>query len=85
MKRKIVLMMLVTAVLSSSAFAWDIAIDNAGFETTLLAEGAYDFEVPDWDSFGPTPAAGSWNPDADGAVFYGYGGVAPEGLNVVWI
>ncbi len=84
MKNKIVVVMLAAVVMSASTFAALIPIVNAGFEETILSEGAYDFAVPGWDTVGPGPSSGSWNPD-DGAIFYGYGGEAPEGLNVAWI
>ena len=87
MKMKLILMLMAAALLalSASAGAYDVAIQNAGFEDPVLTEGNYNYEVPGWDTFGPGGGSGCWNPDADGAVFYGYLGIAPEGLNVAWI
>ncbi len=68
--------------LSASAGAAAIPIVNAGFETPELTDGNY--ALPAHQGWGWVGAdyCGNWNPDNTGAIFYGYGGVAPEGQNV---
>jgi len=84
--KTVVAVVAVLLALSATAGAAEITIVNPGFEATVMAEGDYDYVVPPgWDTYGPLTDAGTWNPDADGAIFYGYLGVAPEGLNVAWI
>ena len=80
-----VCMLIAVLALSASTFAASVAIVNAGFEDPVWTEGEWDYGVPGWDTFGPGPSSGTWNPDATGDVFYGYGGEAPEGLNVAWM
>ena len=87
MKKRKLLLFLTAALLalSASAGAYDVAIQNAGFEDPVHSDGNWNYEYPGWDSYGSGPSAGTWNPDATGAIFYGYGGVAPEGQNVAWM
>jgi hypothetical protein len=85
-KRKLLLFLVATLLgLSTSAGAYDVAIQNAGFEDPVWDDGDWGYGVPGWDTFGPGPSSGTWNPDATGAIFYGYGGNAPEGQNVGWM
>jgi hypothetical protein len=60
-----------------------ITIENAGFEDSVLTDGNYNSSHPSWS--GINGGGGTWNPDATGAVFYGYGGNAPEGQNVGYV
>ncbi len=85
MKTKIVVLMLVAAVLSASAGA-GVPIVNAGFEDPVYSDGNWSYDLPPgWSAFNSVgDDLGGWNPDADSAIFYGYGGVAPEGQNVAW-
>jgi len=76
---------MVLAVLSTSVFAGTLPIVNPGFEDEAHTDGDYSFTVPGWELLNPADGEmGTWNPDADGAVFYGYGGNAPDGLNVAF-
>ena len=86
MKKTFLTAVAVLFALSATAGAAGLAITNAGFEDPPMTEGNYNYEIPGWDYI-PTGlgGAGVWNPDATGAIFYGYGGLAPEGLNVAWI
>jgi hypothetical protein len=71
--------------LSATAGA-SITIGNAGFEDPVRSDGAYTVgNVGVWGHIGNADTVGVWNPDATGAVFYGYGGVAPEGQNVGYV
>jgi hypothetical protein len=73
----------VFACLSASAGAVSVTIGNAGFEEPVRSDGAYTVgNVGVWGHIGNADTVGVWNPDATGAIFYGYGGVAPEGQNV---
>ena len=54
----------------------DDALDNAGFEATVLAEGAWSYELPGWTVEG---VAGSWNPN-----FIAFAAGAPESENIAW-
>jgi hypothetical protein len=87
MKTKVLVaaLMLVAAGLSAPAGAADVTVLNSGFEDPGFTDGNWDFGVPDWDTYGPGGTSGTWNPDATGDIFYGYGGVAPEGENVGWL
>ncbi len=61
-------------------------IVNAGFEDPVLADGDYPFATPGWTKINdPGGSTGTWNPDATGDIWYGYGGNAPEGDNVAWV
>ena len=74
-------------VLSASAGAASVPIVNAGFEDPVYTDGNWSYDVPPgWSGYnnGTGDGVGGWNPDNTGAIFYGYGGVAPEGQNVVW-
>ncbi len=74
-------------VLSASAGAAGIPIVNAGFEDPVYTDGDWSYDVPPgWSGYNNSAGdgVGGWNPDNTGAIFYGYGGVAPEGQNVVW-
>ncbi|MCF7954622.1 MAG: hypothetical protein K9M75_02355 [Phycisphaerae bacterium] len=63
----------------------NIAIANAGFEDPVLADGDYTWNnTPGWTGAGS--GVGIWNPgvpDSDG--YPAYGGIAPEGENVVFV
>jgi hypothetical protein len=92
-KSKTILTIVAVAILalSASAGAAVIPIVNPGFEAPVYADGAYGptdgwtlgyYTLPDtttWVS-GGTDEAGGYNPAADAD----YGGVAPEGENVVY-
>jgi len=93
MKAKLLLMLLLAVVLSTSAGAVEITIVNPGFEdpalndgqrtlfTTGWQEGWYDLTSSDPNAWGGIPwAGGAINPNAA----YGYGGFAPEGENVAF-
>ena len=89
MKRTMILLTLIACALSASAGATAIPIPivNAGFEDPVYTDGNWDSEVPPgWSGYNNSAGdgVGGWNPDNTGAIFYGYGGVAPEGQNVVW-
>jgi len=93
MKKRTVLTVVAAVLfaLSASAGAATIPIVNPGFEAPVYADGAYGptdgwtlgyYTLPDtttWVS-GGTDEAGGFNPAADAD----YGGVAPEGENVVY-
>lgn len=84
MKSKFVVVM-VLAVLSTSAFAGTLPIINAGFEDKILSDGQWEYGVPGWELLNPISGDyGTWNPDNTGNIFYGYGGLAPEGQNVAY-
>jgi hypothetical protein len=67
--------------LSASAGAAEIPIVNAGFESAVLTDGNWSYDQQGWGWVG-ADEGGSWNPDNTGAIYYGYGGIAPEGQNV---
>ncbi len=48
MKTKLLLMLVVAAVLSASAGAADVAIENAGFEDPNLTDGDYTYYPAAW-------------------------------------
>jgi hypothetical protein len=74
-----------TVTLTKAPYA-EALIVNAGFEDLVLADGDYPSATPGWTEINAAGgSAGTWNPDADGAIWYGYGGNAPEGDNVAWV
>jgi hypothetical protein len=63
-----------------------VAIANPGFETPVLADGAYtgDFtNCPGWSGVDAQTSGGVWNPGLSG--YTGYGGNAPEGQNIAYV
>ncbi|MHC4742174.1 MAG: PA14 domain-containing protein, partial [Planctomycetota bacterium] len=75
----------VFACVSASAGAAEIAIVNPGFEDPVLADGEWVYGAPGWIQINDAEGSiGTWNPDATGDIWYGYGGIAPEGQSVGW-
>ena len=63
----------------------EIVIGNAGFELPVMEDGDYTVgTVGLWGFLGGYDSFGVWNPDATDEIWYGYGGIAPEGENVGW-
>jgi hypothetical protein len=61
-------------------------IVNAGFEDLVVADGDYPSATPGWTKINdPGGSTGTWNPGATDDIWYGYGGIAPEGENVAWV
>jgi hypothetical protein len=84
MKNSKAVLTIVAALLMLSASAGAaVVIQNAGFEDPVLSDGAWNYAYVGWGT-SDDGWVGTWNPDATGAVFYGYGGIAPEGENVGW-
>ena len=76
----------IVTVAACPSYGGPVAIVNAGFENPVLPDGEWDWSYDDqgWGYFHNDGYQGPWNPDNTGAIFYGYGGVAPEGQNVGW-
>ena len=73
----------VAVLFALSAMAGAITINNPGFEDPVLSDGAWTYDYIGWNT-SADEWVGTWNPDPDGAIYYGYGGNAPEGQNVGW-
>ncbi len=59
-----------------------IAIVNAGFEDPEMADGTYIEYCDGWEPFGDA-WYGVCNPAASGGDYYGFGGITPEGENLM--
>jgi hypothetical protein len=63
-----------------------IEIGNAGFEFPEMEDGDYPVGTVDvWGYVVASDSFGVWDPDATNEIWYGYGGIAPEGENVGYI